>query len=181
MPEADEKSKIRPRRLEFVKFLAADYYMYAPPGCSPEEAGKVLQDLLVALYEGKIPTYIPNKTAVEEAEEYIARRKYNIAEWKRKKFGKKDGEKKNPEEDGGLFKKESLPEKWQEMERHELEKTLLKAGVTQEAFHRWYEDSKANDWRARDGKPIRNPIAACKAYSKFKPIEKEETDEGNAQ
>jgi len=166
---ADEKkSNIRPRRLEFVKFLAVEYHMYAPPACSAEDAGKVLQDLIVSIYNNEEPKYEANRRAILESYEYIENKNAKIAEWKKRQ--KENKQKENKKEDANMFEKKSIPDNWQSMQRHELEKLMLAAGITQEQFHIWYEDTKANEWRDKKyNNPIRDPIAACKAYSKFKP------------
>jgi len=80
----EDLQKEKPRRLSFVKFVALDYRIYAPPA-SAEEAGKVFQDLLVSIFENKDPKYPVNKAAVDEAREYIGNKRKRIEAWKKKK------------------------------------------------------------------------------------------------
>jgi len=55
---------------------------------------------------------------------------------------------------------------WQDMPRHEMEKIMIEKGFTHEDFHIWYEDSMNNDFRDKNGVAIKDPIAACRSYSK---------------
>ena len=171
----ENPSKIRPRRIEFVKFLATDYRIYAPPGCSVEEAGRMIQDLIVAMYDNTEPEYAVNKAAIDEAREYIGNKHKKIEEWKKKKYGQKAAPPPQDAAGPNLFSKKDIPKDWQNLPRHELEKIMLGAGITAEKFHIWYEDSAANDFYDRKGNPIRDPIAACRSYSDF--THKKESEE----
>jgi len=73
MASKSEDLQKKNRRLQFVKLLATDYYMYAPPDCPAEDAGIIFQDLLVAIHTNTEPKYAVNKAAVDEARAYMAR------------------------------------------------------------------------------------------------------------
>jgi hypothetical protein len=167
----EKKTSIRPRRLEFVKFLAAEYFIYMPEVCNAEAAGIVFQDLISSIYYNSEPKYEVNKKAVDEAREYMERKKEKMQEWRKKKFGEK-----KPEAEGMELNlsKNKFPDNWKEIERHELEKIMLAAGISPDKFFRWHEDTSANGWLDGYGNPIRDPIAACRAYSKHPSQQKPE-------
>jgi len=178
MSQTNEKpSKIRPRRIEFIKFIAADYHIYARPACPEDVAGRVLQDLIAAMLGNTQAEYLVNQEGLDEAREYINQKHIKIEEWKRKKYGNKNQQAVQPPAEPNLFDKKPIPKDWQDLPRHELEKIMIDEGITHESFHIWYEDSMNNDWRDKDGKPIRNPIAACRAYAKFPPRAAKESEQ----
>jgi hypothetical protein len=149
--------------LRFVLLHAAKYRMYASKVCSAEAAGLLFQDLLDSILDNNDPNYEENKKTVKEAYAYIKqatkKRKEGAQKWRLKILGEKD-EKKNERE------KPDILENWKDLERHELQKIMTADGISENDFFRWYEDSCNNDWLDKYGKNIRNPIAACRAYSK---------------
>jgi hypothetical protein len=167
----EKKTNIRKRPREFVKFLGVEYHIYSKGVCPREIAGDVLQDLIEAMYYNTEPKFEANKRAILESDDYIANKKEKIQEWRKKKFGEKKPDKESM--DLGLFKN-SYPDNWREIERHELEKIMLAAGISPDKFFRWHEDTSANGWLDGYGNPIRDPIAACRAYSKHSSQQKPE-------
>jgi len=158
-----ENKHRRLKSLKFVKFLINDVYFYF--ALSNEEIGKRIRDLMSKMYSLEQSQYEENNAMIDEALYYLERRQENIEAWKRKKREKQTEVKTSAKpEEPNLFEPK-IPDNWRDMQRHELQTLMLSAGITENDFMRWYEDSEANNWADAKGYQIRNPLAACKAYS----------------
>ncbi|MDR2999766.1 MAG: hypothetical protein LBU89_00760 [Fibromonadaceae bacterium] len=157
----EKETKIRPMKgLRYGKFLAKEYIKFTL--CSDEEAGKVLKDLIMSIIMDKPAIYPENQATIDEAWEYWENRQEKIAEWRKKK-----DKKENKPEGPNLFKQPNLPP-LETTPAHELEKFARENGIAPNDFHRWYEDTKENNWQA-NGRPIDNWLACCRSYIKFNP------------
>jgi predicted RNase H-like nuclease (RuvC/YqgF family) len=170
-----KESKIRPRRLEYVKFVAVEYYKFARDICSLEEAGRVLQDLINSMYHNEVPEYPVNRRALEEADEYILVKRQKIKEYNAKR---REKQKQTPIEEEtmetGLFNKNE-EKSWRDMPRHELEKMMTEKGITPDQLHKWHEETAKNNFADKHGNEIRNPVAACKSFTRQSLSKEEQT------
>ncbi len=148
------ETKIRKKPLAYARFMFGEYY-----ACLHDDklAADLMKDLVYSGLMNVACKHEVNQRMIDEADEFIAKKRAAIREFnKKRQLEKKQGE-------------TAMSKPLNEIPRHELEKTALENGITAADFHRWYEDTEANGFQDSQGHPIRNPLAAMRAYTNRNP------------